>query len=161
MIALAPFLGRLRRAERGAMAVETAIVAPVLVMLSLGGVEAGSIVARQSELQSAAAEALNIVQAVPPTTAAARTTVEDILEVSTDIDVASDVAGEDVAVVEIYRCGTEEDFLDDADDCAGGGPNRLSTYVRITITDTYTPTWTEFGIGSPITYNVVRTVQIS
>ena len=58
-------LTRLLSDRAGAMTIETALVAPILLTLSLGGVEAGSMVARQSELQSAAAEALNIVQAAP------------------------------------------------------------------------------------------------
>ena len=48
-------LHRLARDERGAMLIETAIVAPTLVLMSLGAYQISGVVARQSELQSAAA----------------------------------------------------------------------------------------------------------
>jgi Flp pilus assembly protein TadG len=147
-------LNRLLADQSGAMAIETAIVAPILLVLSLGGVEAGSMVARQSELQSAAAEALNIVQATTPETESERTAIKNVLRASTGI-----TATNGVAVVEIWRCGTATTFeRDQAADC---GSAAVSTYVEITLTETYTPTWTAFGIGSPLTYNVVRQVQIS
>lgn len=145
---------RLLADQSGAMAIETAIVAPILLVLSLGGMEAGSMVARQSELQSAAAEALNIVLAVPPEDAGDRTAVRDVLMASTGITDANDVA-----VVEIWRCGTDAAFeRDQAADC---GSAAVSTYIEITLEETYAPTWTSFGIGSPVTYNVVRQVQVS
>ena len=140
--------------QSGAMAIETALVAPILLVLSLGGVEAGSMVARQSELQSAAAEALNIVQAAPPEDAGDRTAVRDVLMASTGI-----TDDEDVAVVEIWRCGTASGF--ERSNAANCGSSAVSTYIEITLEETYTPTWTAFGIGSPVTYNVVRQVQIS
>ena len=159
MMALRSTMRRLRRDADGTMAIETAIVAPILLVLALGGVDAGAMVARQSELQSAAAEALNIVQAAPPKNPAQRTTVENILKVSTGIDSPADVAGQDVDVSETFRCGTDTTLVDAETDCDGG--DAVSAYIQITLTDTYTPTWTKFGVGSPVNYNVVRTVQIS
>lgn len=147
-------LARLLANQEGAMAVETALVAPILLVLSLGGVEAGSMVARQSELQSAAAEALNIVQAAPPDTTGERTAIKNVLRASTGI-----TATNGVAVEEIWRCGTDTDF--ERSQAANCGSSALSTYIEITLQETYTPTWTAFGIGSPVTYNVVRQVQIS
>ena len=153
MIALRTFLGRLSRASDGAMAIETAVVAPILLVLSLGGVEAGSMVARQSELQSAAAEALNIVQAAPPINPAQRTAIRDILKVSTGI-----TSNDNVTVTEIYRCGTDADFVAAEADC---GTAAIATYIEIVLVDSYEPSWVAFGIGHEIDYNVVRTVQVS
>ena len=34
-------------------------------------------------------------------------------------------------------------------------------FVKIAITDTYTPAWVEFGIASPVSYRVTRYVQYS
>jgi Flp pilus assembly protein TadG len=149
-------LAALRADITGSMAVETAIVAPILLVLSLGGVEAGSMVARQSELQGAAAEALSIVQAKPPTTAAHRTAIRDILKVSAGIN-----DNTKVKVEEIYRCGATATFDDDGDEQHDCGVAEYSTYIKITLIDTYTPSWTALGVGSTINYNVVRTVQIS
>jgi Flp pilus assembly protein TadG len=147
-------LARLLADQTGAMAIETAFVTPILVVLSLGGVETGSMVARQSELQSAAAEALSIVQAAPPEDTADRTAIKNVLMASTGITNANNVS-----VVEIWRCGTDAGFeRDRASDC---GSSAVSTYIEITLRETYTPTWTAFGIGSAMTYNVVRQVQVS
>lgn len=146
------FIRRLAGETRGAMAIETAIIAPVLICLSVGGFEVSSMVARQSELQSAAAEAASIVRAVPPETSTQRNTIHDVLTVSTGLN------DEDVTVAEIYRCGTSTDYVT-TNSCLE--TEHTSTYIRVTLTDTYTPTWTSFGVGGPIDYNVVRTVQIS
>ena len=53
-----PALLRTLAAEtRGAMIVETAVVAPVLILLALGCFEVSQIVSRQHELQSGISEA--------------------------------------------------------------------------------------------------------
>ena len=150
MNALARF-ARIRRDDRGSMAIETAFVAPVLLILALGGFEVSSMVARQTELQSAAAEAAAVVRAVAPTTSAERTTVRDILASSTGL------TAEQITVTEVYRCGTATAYVTNADSCGSGVEY---TFIRVDLTDTYAPTWTKWGVGSGFTYNVSRTVQI-
>lgn len=51
---------RLAADQTASMAIETALVTPVLVVMTLGGFEASAMVARQSELQSAVAEATSL-----------------------------------------------------------------------------------------------------
>jgi Flp pilus assembly protein TadG len=147
-----PFLSRLRSAERGAVAIETAIVAPVLVMMALGAFDASSIVARQTELQSAAAEAAAIVRAKPPTDASERTTIDDVVEVSAGLTEAQ------VTIAEVFRCGTATVYAL-SDTCLVD--EKVSTYIKITVTDTYEPVWTQFGVGEDVSYNIERVVQIS
>ncbi|NCU11657.1 MAG: pilus assembly protein, partial [Sphingomonadaceae bacterium] len=65
-------LGRLHRESDGAMVIETALVAPVLVLLSLGAFQISGVIARQTELQSAASEAAAIALASPPDSATKR-----------------------------------------------------------------------------------------
>lgn len=154
MIAALPTFRRLARCRRGVVAIETALVAPILVMMALGGYEVSSIVVRQSELQSAAAEAMNIVQANPPSDAAARTEIRDVLKASTGI-----TDNNKVKVDEIYRCATDASFVTSQASCSAS--QAVSTYIRITLLDAYTPSWTHFGVGSDVDYDVVRTVQIS
>jgi Flp pilus assembly protein TadG len=149
-------LARLRGDTRGAIAIETAIVAPVLVLLGLGSFDVSQMVSRQSDLQSAAAEAEAIVQAAVPTDAAARDKVRDILKASIDPDDTNPNDTETVS--EIYRCGTGV-YQTALPTCATG--SKLSTYIKIALTDLYTPNWTSFGVGHPIAYAIVRTVQIS
>ena len=72
-------LALLVRDDRGSMAIETAFVAPVLLLLSLGGFEVSQMVAGQTELQSAAAEAAAVVRAVAPETTGERNTVRSII----------------------------------------------------------------------------------
>ena len=149
-------LSQLRDQTRGSVVIETAIVAPVLLLLSLGTFDAGRMVARQNELQSAAAEAEAIVQASVPTDSAARSELRTALLASANPN--SSHPSTTVTVAEIYRCSTGADFVT-ANSCTDAA--QMSTFIRITLTDTYTPEWTSFGIGGPVTYNVVRTVQIA
>ena len=57
------FATRLLRCARGAFAIETALVAPLLALMSIGTFEVGTMVSRQQELQSAASEAESIILA--------------------------------------------------------------------------------------------------
>lgn len=141
----------IRRNEDGSMVIETAFVAPVLMMLALGGFEISAIVARQTELQSAAAEAASVVRAVIPEDAAARNTVRDVVATSTGL------TNQQVTVTEIYRCGTTTTYSNTADNC---GTDTEYKFIQVNITDTYQPIWTKFGVGSALDYNISRTVQI-
>ena len=155
MIVPKRLLSRLCGGTDGSVVIETAIVAPVLATLALGAYDTGRLIARQSELQSAAAEAEAIVQAAVPTDSTARDQVRDVLKASVD---PSDTDPDDTeSVVEIYRCGSS-DFVT-VNNCSSDVAT--STYIKISLTDTYTPLWTSFGIGSPVHFNVVRMVQIS
>lgn len=136
----------------GAMVIETALVAPVLVLLSLGAFQVSGMVARQTELQSAASEAAAIALAAEPDTTAKRTALEQVIEAS------SGLAADKVAVSEAYRCDAGTSFVTVVSDCTGS--ENVSVYVKINLTDTYTPAWTQFGVGSPINYNVTRYVMV-
>jgi hypothetical protein len=149
---LAGCLATLRRDRRGTMAIETAIVAPMLILLSVGGFEVSAIVTRQSELQSAAAEAVAIVMAATPTNQTEIDQIEAVVEGSTGIP------EENVNFELQYRCGTAARSTD-ASTCAD--VNTVSTFIVISMTHSYTPVWTQFGVGEPLEYNIVRTVQVS
>ena len=125
-------------------------------MLALGTFDVGRIVSRQSEIQSAAAEAEAIVHAAVPKDGTAREEIRLALKAS--LDPKNTNPNETVTLREIYRCGTNSGFVE-VNNCGSGVA--VSTFVRITLTDTYTPQWTAFGIGGPHVYTVVRTVQIS
>jgi len=62
----------------------------------------------------------------------------------------------DAAPVDEDRGTRRARRLNDCTDAA-----QVSTYIKITLTDTYTPQWTSFGVGGPVNYSVVRMVQIS
>ena len=150
------FLSQLRHQTRGSVVIETAIVAPILILLSLGTFDAGRMVARQNELQGAAAEAEAIVQAAVPTDSGARDEVRNALLAS--LNPGNAHPSTTVSVAEIYRCTTNADFVT-ANNCADTA--QMSTFIKITLTDRYTPQWTSFGIGAPVNYRVVRMVQTS
>ena len=57
-----------------------------------------------------------------------------------------------------YRCDSQTSFTFQLNDCHSA--QVVSSFVRIRLTDTYTPAWTNFGVGSPINYNVVNHVMI-
>lgn len=136
----------------GTTAIETAIVAPILMTLSLGAFEISSVVARQSELQSAAEQVTEISLASRPDTAEEALQIERILVESTGLeDTAIDV---DLR----YRCAAAEDLTTSPGTC---DEDELSTFVRIEMRDSYTPIWTEYGIGDAFAFLVERTVQVS
>lgn len=150
------FTSSLRANTQGTAVIETAIVVPVLAMLALGSYDAGRMVARQSELQSAVAEAEAIVTAAVPESSTDRDEIRDVIKAS--IDPTNTNPNDTVTLTEVYRCGTNADFVP-TNTCGSGVA--VSTYVKIVLTDKYTPQWTSFGLGSAMNYNVVRTVQIS
>lgn len=144
-------IAHLVRDIRGSMVIETALVAPVLVCLSLGGFEVSRIVARQHDLQAGAADAEQIVLAAASGTATDTTTMKNVLVNTLAIP------DQNVDVDKLYRCGTNASLS--STQCTAG--SWQSTYVQVTFRDTYTPIWTSFGVSSPINYNVKRLIQVS
>lgn len=146
-----PFLNKLRGDSCGAMLVETAMVTPMLLVLSLGSYDASRMFARESELQTAASEASAIALANPPDTTAELTTLRNIIKSSTGL------TDTDVTVVLEYRCGNNAAYVTSNTSC---GTQTVSNFVRINITDIYRPTYADFGIGGNINYRVTRYVMI-
>lgn len=143
----------LGRDVRGSMTIETAIVAPFLMMMSLGIFEVGTVVARQHELQSAANESEIIAIATNRGAEANIDQIKAILRTSLDL------AENDVTLSQTYRCGTVQELVTSILAC--DEDDAVSSYLTIEIQESYTPTWTAFGIGSPIEFSVRRRVQIS
>jgi len=141
------------RDQRGTMTIETALIAPALAALALGSFDVSMMVAREQQLQSAANEATEIVLAAAGGSGVSSSDLEQILESSLDL------AADKVTLDPLYRCGTSGTTSTTAPTCTGG--DQLYTYVKLTITDTYTPLWTNFGVGNTIDFNVQRTVQVS
>ena len=145
-------LACLRRDQRGTMVIETAIVTPVLVLMSLGAFQVSTLVARQSELDSAAAEGAAIALASPPTTTAKLSTLQQVIVASTGL------ASNKVTVTAAYRCNSSTAYVTASSSCTSGV---ISNFAKIYITDTYSPVWVQFGIAHPITFRVTRYVEYS
>jgi len=152
----------LRRDSKGAVAIETALVAPLLILMSVGGFEISEMVARQHELQGGASEATAVALAANQ---GAQTDVNTLKELLVN---SLDVSANDVTVTKVYRCDAANTYVALASDCDGENDSgrqhrrkQVSTYVKIEITDTYTPTWSKIGISHPLTYEVERTIQLS
>lgn len=139
--------------ERGSVAIETAFILPILATMTLGGLEVSSIVSRQAELQTSMAEAAAVVVARPPAEASDRATLEAIIEASAGLP------ADQVSMQLRYRCDTATTLESNASSC--GTTAVVSEFIIITMTDTYTPAWTDFGIGGPVNFNITRRVQIS
>jgi Flp pilus assembly protein TadG len=155
-------LRRLLRDRAGSMLIETAIAAPVLVTLALGTFEVARIVERQQELQSAAAEAEIIALATGSGASANAAQVEAILKTSLGFTTAGDE--DKVDVQGFYRCDATDtavatatgcDTDPDDEDVVSGTP-----YYHIQLQDSYTPTWTQFGVGGPVSFSVERWVLV-
>ncbi|NVD43847.1 TadE/TadG family type IV pilus assembly protein [Qipengyuania atrilutea] len=168
----------LLRDKTGSFAIETAFAAPVLITLALGTFEIGSIVSRQQELQSAALEGETIALAVNQGAEIEVSELEAIIRDSVGL------TDDQVTIERFYRCdadaGTVADPLlcNTADEDAEIDPAMsaatadgetgeaeaepiVSSYIRIRLQDTYTPVWTNFGVGEPLEFNVDRSVMLS
>lgn len=141
----------LRRNKTGAIAIETAIVVPVLLLMGLAGVDYGSMLARQIELQNAMAEASQIALAAAPTDADARQAVKAVLQTSTGLDT------DHISILEKYRCGTIDAYVDDSDSC---GTTPYSRFIQIQIIEHYEPVWAKISDADAIDFNLVRMVQV-
>lgn len=153
MIAMAHLFSAFLRDRRGSIAIETALVAPVLAVLALGSFEVGSLVSRQHELQTAAAEGEAIALAAASGATVELATISDILETSLSLD------EDQITLTRQFRCNAETTMRSAPSQC--DEDDIVSSYVRIVVTDTYDPVWTDFGVGAPIALNVERTVQVS
>jgi len=149
---LRALLTRVCADESGTTVIETAVVAPVLVIMAIGTFETSAMVARQSELQSSAEQATEIALAIVPDTQGELNQIEDKLETSSGLSDAR------VTVKFQYRCGSSTTVSDTAPTCT---EDSLSTYIWIRMTDEYQPVWSEWGFGKSFEYEVERTVQVS
>lgn len=138
--------------ESGSTVIETAFVVPILTLLSVGTFQISKVVSRQVELQQAVAEAAQIALASPPDTADERTTIKGIIKASTGLGDGN------VTITNEYRCdATATRVLTNT--CTSG--QAVTTYLKIVVTDTYTPLWNDYGVGSPISFNVTRLVIVA
>ncbi|WP_230291185.1 TadE/TadG family type IV pilus assembly protein [Croceicoccus sp. Ery5] len=164
------FLRRFRNDTRGSALIETAFVAPVLILMSLGGVEVANMVKRQHELQNAASKAAEIMMAAHPKDEAELSVVMQQLAAAIEDDTGLDTSaiGSDVEpdetkndvgyVLTRYRCGNSKTFKK-ADTGCTDSPN-AERFVVFLLRDKYTPVWNDFGIGEELQYRVEKSVQI-
>lgn len=164
------FLRRFRDDTRGSALIETAFVAPFLVLMSLGGVEIANMVKRQHELQNAATKAGEIIIAAKPNGEDAMnaliTQIKDKIKTDTGLEtsyvsLASD-PNEDVAnaayVMRRYRCGNSKSFKKSDGGCTDSSHAR--EFIVFLLREEYTPVWKEFGFGKNLQYRVEKSVQI-
>jgi Flp pilus assembly protein TadG len=152
-------LKRLAHDCGGSMAIETAAVAPILILLSIGTFEVARMVSRQQELQSAASEGETIALAASQAgQATGITTVRDIIAQSVSLN------SDQVHVARYYRCDANATIFSAADDASAratcGTDSVITSYLKLELTDRYSPIWTRLGIGSAFDYDVQRMVQL-
>lgn len=153
MIQRLNLLAALRSDTNGAMAIETAIIAPLMVLFSLGAYQVSSLVARQGEIQSAMTLAESVALATEPDTSTKRDTLRDIVAASTNLPSSQ------IEVTAAYRCDASETYVTLESTCLTGA--NVSRYLRVKISDTYVPLWKEFGVGSNIALGAERYILFS
>ena len=149
---LRPFLRRIAADRQGSMLIETAVVAPTLIVLSIGAFEIATMVEKQNRLQSTAELATEIALVSAPDTDDERIAIQTELSSSLPATAA-------IQVEYKYRCGVTT-TLEDAPP-SGCSEEALSTYLHVALTDFYEPVWTSWGFGQAFEYDVQRTVQVS
>jgi Flp pilus assembly protein TadG len=146
-------LGRLARDKSGSMAIEMAFTAPVLILLALGSVDVSRMISRQNELQSGVAQAEQIALAANAGATTDTNSLKTLLMQSLNLPASN------VSVVKQYRCNANTTLVSATTSC--GSTDVISTYVQITLTDSYTPIWQKVVPVGTFNYNVVRMVQLS
>ena len=149
---VAGFLARLRRDAAGSMALETAIITPVLAMMALGVFDVSMMVSREQHLQSAANEASEIILAAAGGSGIDSDDLDTLLETSLQLQ-------DKITIAPLFRCGTSTTTSTTAPTCPTG--HQMYSYVQVTVADSYTPMWTSFGVGNAINYSITRTVQVA
>jgi Flp pilus assembly protein TadG len=151
MIRLRSLIMRFAHDACGAMAVETALVAPALALMALGTFDVTNMVSKQEDLQSAAGEATEIILAAAGGSGVSSTDLHDIIVSSLNLQ------DNQVTITQLFRCDASTTTTTDASTCDTSKP--IYQYVKLQLTDSYTPAWTNFGVGHTINYDVERTVQ--
>ena len=118
---------QLARDTRGAMAVETAFILPILCIMALGGFETSMIVSRHYELQSAAGESEVIALA------AASGATTDVEKVKAILKESVDLKDDQVIVEQFYRCNADEVTVYDTEDC--NEDDVITSYIRLELKD--------------------------
>lgn len=151
MTGLGNTLRQLLRHTGGTALIETAIVAPVLIVMSIGTFETSRMVARQSELQSSAEQATEIALAIIPDTET------ELGQVKSKLMASSKLSEARVVLNFKYRCaaGALETVKPSCSE------DSLATYISMELSDEYQPVWTNWGFGKSFEYHLRRTVQIS
>jgi len=151
---LASRLSRIARDGRGSMAIETAIVAPVLVMMSVGSFEVSRMVSRQQELQNGVEEAEGIALAA---NMGAETNTQQLAGILRE---SLGLTTNQVTVTKFYRCNASTTVTSTVPSC-DDDHDTLTTYVKIQISDTFNPIWSKIGVKRAVNYRVNRMVQLS
>lgn len=167
---LGRLLSRFGDDSRGSALIETAIVAPVLVLMSLGGVEVANMVKRQHELQNATSKSAEIIMASKPNGVvelgilmlglANKIQADTGLKASVLAPLQEpDETKSDVAYVMLrYRCGNSNTFKKSSSGCTDSSNTR--EFIVLLLRDKYTPVWNDFGIGEDLQYRVEKAIQI-
>lgn len=150
---MSKLLSLLLHDTRGTSVIETALVAPVMILMSLGTFQVSDVVSRQHELDTGADQATAMVLAGWANPTQQRTALQQMLQASLGLQASQ------IVIAAKYRCGTTTTYVDSAGTCAIGTIE--ATMLQIRLTDRYTPMWTSFGIGAPIDLTVQRMVQVS
>lgn len=141
------------RDNRGAVVIETAIVAPVLALMGVGAFQVSQVVARQHELQTGADDAASMALAGWDTDSGDTAAIKAVLKRTLDLDDSQ------ITITKKYRCNSDGIYVADSAICLSDAI--VTTYLVIRLTDTYTPMWADFGVSEPISYDVQRTVLVS
>ncbi|MDF8331863.1 TadE/TadG family type IV pilus assembly protein [Novosphingobium cyanobacteriorum] len=150
---LTRLVGTLRAAREGAVVIEFALLAPMVVLMGLGAVDVSRIVARQAQLQAAVAEAGQIVLASTPDNDTKINAIKTVIANTTGIPTGS------ITIITVYRCGVDTTFVSLPGYCPVTG--EIGKYLQVSVTDTYAPYWTALGVGKPFTMKIKRQIQLS
>ena len=130
-----------------------AFVAPVLILLALGGADVSRMISRQHELQAGVGQA----EAIALASSSGVST--DVNGLKTILMQSLKLSSSQVSVTKQYLCNSDSTLVSSEKDC--GSDAVVSTYVKIRLEDSRDPLWKRIGVGGTWTFDVERTVQLS
>ncbi|MBV1689358.1 pilus assembly protein [Novosphingobium sp. G106] len=135
------------------MAIETALVAPMVILLALSSADFSKIISRQQELQSAMGQVEGIALASNSGATTDTATLKTLLMQSLSLPSSN------VVVEKLYRCGTNATLVADSTSCSSS--DVVSSYIKVTLLDSYNPIWQRVSKIGTWNFSVQRTVQLS
>ncbi|MFP6742355.1 MAG: TadE/TadG family type IV pilus assembly protein [Alphaproteobacteria bacterium] len=146
-----------RACRRGAVAVELALLSPIMAMMLIGAIDYGTFIFQKMEVQNASRAGVQYaIQASGNAT--------DTASIAAVVQAASDLpAGTDVSSATFCGCAdgseSDTDSLGSCNgDCTGGEFPALS--VRVTVTNTYTSLFPYPGIDDSLKIVGVTVMQV-
>ena len=140
------------RCSRAAVAVELALLTPVLMLMLLGVIDFGGAIYERMQLTSAARAGVQYA-------GQSANNVNDTAGILQAVQTAGSLDAGDITITTTQFCGCADGSAATCGDTCGGGGS-AGTYVSITVVEQYSTIFPYPGLGNPITLQGDATLRV-